>query len=409
MTRSLWRHADFLRLWSAQAVSAFGSRITREGLPLAAVLTLDATPVQLGILAALGYGPGLVIGLFAGGWADRHRRRPLLIGSDLARMVLLLSIPLAAWSGLLAMGQLYVVAALVGAASVVFDIADHGYLPGLIDRDQLLEGNSKLAVTDSVAEVGGPALAGLLFQLLTAPIALVVNAATYAVSAVLLLAIRRPEPPVEIKPGQRHPLSDLLFGLRAIGDQPLVRPLLGAALLQGLFGAFFAALYMLFAIQTLKIAPALLGLIIAMGGVGALAGALLARLATRRLGPGRAIVIMGGTGALSLMLVPLAPAGPVSGPAFLIAAQLIGDAFMVAAIIPAVTLRQSLFPQSMLGRTSAVFHVAAGATMVVGALVGGALGQVLGVREALWIGAAGVLAGPLLLRFSPLWRQRALL
>jgi predicted MFS family arabinose efflux permease len=408
MSRSLWRHADFLRLWAAQAVSAFGSRITREGLPLAAVLTLDATPAQLGLLAALGYGPGLVVGLFAGGWADRRRRRPLLIGSDLLRALLLLSIPLAAWSGQLAMAQLYVVAALVGAATVVFDIADHAYLPSLVDRDQLMDGNSKLGVTESVAEVGGPALAGVLFQILSAPFALVVNAGTYLASAAFLATIRRRETPPDPEPRGRHPFADLMTGLRAIAAQPLVRPLLAMTVAQGFFGAFFAALYMLFAIQVLRIPPALLGLIIAMGGVGALAGALLARLASARLGPGPAIIAMGGAGALALLLVPAAPRDPVAGPAFLIAAQLIGDAFMVAAIIPAVTLRQSLFPPTILGRTSAVFHVAGGGVMVLGALAGGALGQWLGVRETLWIGAVGVLLGPLIALMSPLRRLRSL-
>ncbi|NBU28670.1 MAG: MFS transporter, partial [Caulobacteraceae bacterium] len=259
---SLWRHADFLKLWAAQAVSAFGSRITREGLPMAAVLTLDATPAQLGILAALGLGPGVVVGLFAGGWIDRSRRRPLLIGSDLVRMALLLTIPLAGWTGLLAMPQLYVVAALVGAAGVIFAIADHAYLPSLIGRDQLMEGNARLEASDSVAEIGGPALAGLLFQLFSASMAILGNAATYLFSAVLLAFIRTPEPPLKAARKDRHPLEGLVFGARAIWAQPLVRPLLALTVVQSLFGSFFASLYVLMAIRTLGLSTGLLGLII---------------------------------------------------------------------------------------------------------------------------------------------------
>lgn len=156
----LWRHAGFMKLWAAQTISAFGARITREGLPLAAVMTLDASPRELGILAALSMGPGLFVGLLAGGLVDRARRRTILIGMDLLRFVVLMTVPVAAWLHLLGMEQLYVVAAVVGAASVLFDLADRAFLPSLIDNDDLMEGNTKLSVTQSTAEIGGPAVAG---------------------------------------------------------------------------------------------------------------------------------------------------------------------------------------------------------------------------------------------------------
>jgi len=399
---SLWRHADFLKLWAAQAVSAFGSRITREGLPMAAVLTLDATPSQLGILAALGLGPGVVVGLFAGGWIDRSRRRPILIGADLVRMALLLTIPLAGWTGLLAMPQLYVVAALVGAAGVIFAIADHAYLPSLIGRDQLMEGNARLEATDSVAEIGGPALAGLLFQLFSASMAILGNAATYLFSAVLLAFIRTPEPPLKASRKDRHPLEGLVFGARAIWAQPLVRPLLALTVVQSLFGSFFASLYVLMAIRILGLSTGLLGLIIAVGGIGALLGAVMAPVAVKRLGVGPAIIAMGAISAISSVLVPLSPVSTACAVSFLIVAQLLGDSFAVAAMIPAGTLRQSVFPPAWLGRTAAVFHVVRGGMSVAGALLGGLLGQVIGVRQTLLVSAIGLTLAMLIPLFSPL-------
>ncbi|MDO9335388.1 MAG: MFS transporter [Caulobacter sp.] len=408
MTQSLWRHRDFLKLWAAQAVSAFGSRITREGLPLAAILTLDAKPAQLGLLAALSLGPGVIIGLFAGGWADRNLRRPILIGADLLRVLLLVSVPIAAWMQWLSMPQLYLVAAGVGAASLMFAIADHAYLPSLIARDQLMEGNTRLGVTESVAEIGGPALAGLLFRWLTAPVALLVNAGTYLVSAVFLWSIRTPEPPPQPVEKAQHPFSDLIFGVRAIMDQPLVRPLLVMTIAQTLFSSFFAGLYLLFAIKTLGLSTALLGLVIAVGGVGALLGALIAPVVVRRLGLGPAIIGLGLLSAASAVVIPLAPATVIGGATFLIVGQILGDALAVAAMIPAGTLRQSLFAQARLGRTGAVFHVARGAMSVVGALIGGGLAQAIGIREAMWVAVAGMVLAGLIPIFSPLRTLKAI-
>lgn len=399
---TLWRHGDFLKLWAAQAVSAFGSRITREGLPMAAILALDASPAQLGLLAALSLGPGVILGLFAGGWADRNYRRPILIGTDLLRVLLLLSVPIAAWMHWLTMPQLYLVAAAVGAASLMFAVADHAYLPSLIDRSQLMEGNAKLGVTESVAEIGGPALAGLLFKVLTAPVALLVNAATYLVSAIFLWTIRKPEPPPAPVDKAEHPFSDLMFGLRAIWREPLVRPLLLMTVFQTLFSSFFAALYLLFAIRTLGLTTDLLGLVIAVGGVGALLGAVIAPLAVRWLGLGPAIIWLGLAAAASAVVIPLAPASVVGGAAFLIVGQILGDGLGVAAMIPAGTLRQSVFDQARLGRTGAVFHVARGSVTVVGALVGGVLAEAMGARPAMWVAVIGMVAAGLIPLFSPL-------
>ncbi|HEY3888166.1 MAG TPA: MFS transporter [Caulobacteraceae bacterium] len=404
----LWRHGDFLKLWAAQSVSDFGARITREGLPLAAVLTIRATPAQLGLLAALTLGPGLIVGLTAGGLVDRSRRRIILIGADLARAVVLASVPLAAFLHWLSMGQLYVAAFVVGAASVLFDIADHAYLPGLIDRGLLVEANAKLGVTESVAEMGGPALAGILVQALTAPVAIAVNAVTYLVSALFLAGIRTPEP--RLPPSETRPslAADLAVGFAAVMSEPLVRPLFITSLVQALFGAFFQTLYVIFAIRTLGFSPALLGVTIAMGGVGALGGALLFPALTRWAGFGPAIILAAVVSAASALLIPFAGGPKALAIAMMIAAQLLGDSFGVAMLIGIKSLQQSLFAGHLLGRVGAAMRAAGGAAAIVGAVAGGLLAGPFGIRAMLFVAAAGILVGLIWTIASPLRRLRAL-
>lgn len=402
----LWRQGDFLRLWAAQTVSDFGARITREGLPMMAVLGLAATPGQLGLLYALSSGPALLVGLAAGDFVDHTARRPVLIATDLARAAILITLPIAAGLHLLSMLQVYAAAALVGASSVLFDIADHAYLPGLVGKALVTDANAKLSATESVAEMGGPALAGVLFQWLTAPIAVAVNAATYIVSALMLARIRAPEPPLEAGAHRRGWVDGVVTGARTSWKEPRVRVLLLMTALGGLFGGFFGALYIAFVLRGLGLSPILLGLGVATGGVGALAGSALAQPMARRLGVGPAICLSGALSALGTMIVLLAPANPAGGMACLAVSQFLGDAFGVIPLILAASLRQTLLPQSVLGRVGATFRAAAGGTAVAGALAGGALGQVLGLRHTLLIAIAGLLLGPLLGALSPLRRVK---
>ena len=398
---------DFARLWIAQAVSAFGARITREGLPIMAVVSLGAAPATLGVLAAVASGAGLAAGLLGGGHVDRTARRPILIGADLARAAVLITIPLAAWLGAISLVQLFVVAAVVAAASVIFDIASHAYLPGLIGRQALVDGNSKLSATDSMAEVGGPALGGLLFQWLTAPFAIVANAGTYLASAAVLATIRKPEPPPE--PAEpEHWLSDMTAGFRLSFADPRVRPMLLIAASHGLFGGVFAALYVLFCLKVLGFGTAMLGLAIAAGGVGALIGSVLAPWLGRTIGPGPAILTALTCVAGALVLTPLAPGGRAEAFPWIIASQVLGDAFGVIGLIVASSLRQTLMPQAVLGRVGGAFHAAAGGMAVLGALGGGLLGQLIGPREAIFVACAGFAATPLIGLASPLRRVRAM-
>ena len=399
---SLLRHADFVKLWSASAISAVGSRITREGLPLTAVLAMGASPAQVGLLAALSRGPALLVGLFAGGAIDRSRKRPVLIGADIVRALVLAALPFGALTGRISLVWVYVAAAVVGCASAVFDIAHHAYLPALIDRDRLVEGNSHLGATDSVAEVGGPAIAGGLFQVLTAPVAIFVNVLTYAASAVFLALIRAPEPRPEAESTPEHVLSDALEGGRIALAHPMVRPLALMEMTMALFGSFFSALYSLFALRTLGLTPGLLGLTIALGGIGGLAGALVTPRLVARFGAGPSLIGLAGIGALFNLAIPLAPTGAWAGASSLAIAQLFGDALLTGAFIITGSLRQSLLPPQALGRVGGAISAASGLTGVCGALAGGWLGQAWGPRPVLLIAALGIAGAVLLPLFSPL-------
>jgi predicted MFS family arabinose efflux permease len=389
-----------MRLWAAQTVSSFGSRIAREGFAMAAILSIHAPAAELGVLAALARGPGAVVGLFAGGIVDRSSRRRVMIVSDLARAALILTVPLAAWMHLLSMLQLYAVAALVGAASVFFEIADHAFLPSLIAHEHLLDGNAKLGVTEAVAEIGGPATAGTLFQLFTPPFAMLGTALTYLVSAAFLIAVPARELPAETVASRWH--QDLAAGLKAVLAEPLVRPVLGMSILFAGFGAFFGPLYLLFGIRVLGLSPALMGVTIACGGVGALFGASLSNMLSRRIGIGPTIWGCCFTYTAALLLVPLARGPLWLATGMLMLAQLGGDGFAVAFMIPLNSLRQAVLPRALLGRTAALFSAVAGTMTVLGAIVGGALGGLIGIRETLLIAVAGMALAPLFVLFSPL-------
>jgi|SRR5215208_581217 len=402
----LWRHRDFLRLWAAQVGSAFGSRITRTALPIIAILTIGATPTQVAVLSALGVAPGVVVGLVVGGRVDRVAKRPLLVGADLVRALLILTIPVAARLGALSVAQLYVIAAAVGAATTLFQIADASYLPVLVGPERLVEGNARLAATESVAEAAGPGIAGVLVELLTAPVAMLLDALSYLWSAALLGRIRAPERPAGIETDETSMLADIAAGVRACVADPLVRPMLLADAVAYLFGGFFLALYMLLALETLGLSPAVVGLIISVGGVGAFAGAFIARPLGRVAGAGRAIVISLAVGQAANLLIALAlGARGAAAVALLVAQQLLGDAMLGAYGIHAISLRQRVLPPAVLGRANATFHVVTGLALPAGALLAGPLASAVGVTRAVWVAAwGGMLAVPVLL-LSPVVRR----
>lgn len=400
---SLWRHPAFLRLWAAQTVSSFGARIAREGLPMTAVLALGAAPAAMGVLGAIGLAAYAVVGFLAGPLADRAPRRTLMVAADLGRALVMLTLPALALLHALSVAGVAVALALMSALTVVFDIADHAFLPSVVEESQLVDGNAKLAATDATAEIGGPALAGLLFGWLSAPIAAGASALTYLVSALFLVGLPAERPARRVGAEAISPWS----GFRIVLAHDVVRPIWLMGLVGDFFGWFFGALYILYALETLRLSTAELGLTIAAGGVGALVGATVTSRLTRRLGAGRAVVVASFALALVNFLIPLASGAPLVAMAFLIAAQLVGDALHTVVDVGETSLRQTLLPAAELGRAAAAFATGRGLAGVAGALIGGALGSLIGPREALLVAAAGRLGAPLIGLASPLWRAQS--
>jgi len=383
---SLWRDLDFVKLWIGQTISEIGSRITIVALPLVAVLILNARPFQMGMLAGIGGFASLIFGLAAGLCVDRLRRRPILILTDLGRAAVLGSIPLSAMFGILRMQQIYAVVAVAGILTVLFDVAYQSYLPSLVERDQILEGNSKLSLSSSIAEIAGPGLTGILVQLLTAPI------------AILLDALSVPTPRLDV-------WQELTAGMRAIAKSPIRRSLAGHAGTAGFFGGFFASLYVLYVIGDLHLSPALLGAVMALGGVGNIIGAAIAPRLMRRAGIGAALIgsllIMG---AASLM-IPLAHGSVVRATAFLMLAQM-GDVCWPVFNVCELSLRQAVTPVEVLGRVNAAMQMLNRGFLPIGSVGAGILAEMIGLRLTLALGAAGLLLSSLWLVFSPIRTMR---
>ncbi len=397
----LWKNSDFVKLWLGQTVSHFGSGITGIALPLTAVLVLAATPAQMGILGALDGVSVLVIGLLAGVWVDRVRRRTVLIATDLGRAFILSTIPLAALLGVLRIGQLYVVAALAGMLTVIFTVASSAYVPSLIPQESLVEGNSKLGMSDALAEIGGPAVAGPLVQLLSAPFAILFDALSFLFSACSLGLIHMPEPPPTTLEQRKSILSDLIEGLRLVLKNPLLRSLAGSAGIFSLFGNFVGALYALYVIRQIGAPPIFLGLLVATGGVSALLGALMAEHVVQRFGLGKTVGIglfmYGATG----LLIPLAGGSITLALFLLFLSQLLGDASISIYFIAEVSLRQSLVPSNLLGRTNASMQFLSQGVAPLGALLAGILGGMIGLRLTILIGVLGVMLAGTWLLLSP--------
>jgi MFS family permease len=399
----LWQHADFRRLWAAQSASLFGSEITALALPLMAVLALHVSPLQMGLLAAAGTAPFLLCSLLAGVWVDRRQRRSVLIAADIARAGLLLSIPLTTWLGIVRIEQLYAVTFLAGVLSVFFDVAHYAYVPSLVGRETVVEANSKLQISYSAAEAGGPGVAGLLVQFISAPGAIAIDAVSFLVSAVLLRRIETPEPPVDSQPsrGVRH---DVKAGLQALLGHHLLRPIVLASITDSIFLKGIAAIFVLYATRELEISPVTLGVILAVGGIGAIPGALLSAPAAHRFGVGPTIIGGWLIGAETWLLIPLAT-GPLAVPVLAVSMLLVGVAGTIVNV-QQWSLRQLVTPDELQGRVTASHRFLVYGAYPVGALLGGWLGTELGLRTAIAVCALGALTAPLWVAFSPLRRLR---
>lgn len=357
--------------------------LTRIALPLTALLSLNSSPLQQGLLLAVEAVPVLAAGLFVGVWVDRLRRRPLMIAADLARAAVLASIPVTAFAGRLTMAQLYIVAAIAALFTTVFDAAYPAYLPTLIGRERVVEGNSGLTASASVAEIGGFAGAGALVQYLSGPVAVLIDASTFIASAFSLAWIRSPEPAPLIGEPRRHVMTELTEGMRVIWRDPTVRALVACWTTISIAGGGFGAMYLIYAVRDLDLSPAAAGAIAACGGFGSLAGSALAAPAMRRLGPKATLVLGFGLGGAFQMLVPLAHGTPGLAAAYLIVAQVVGDGLITVAVINDVSLRQLIVSDRFLGRVSSTANVLRVAAMPIGAVAAGFVGQVASPRVAL--------------------------
>ena len=367
---------------------------------MTAVLVLGAQPAQMGFLAATGAASVLLFGLLAGVWTDRLKRRPILITADLLRAAVLATIPLAAWARRLSMAQLYGTAAIAGLCTVFFDVAYQTYLPSLVSREELVEANSKLAQSDAIAEIAGPSLTGALVQLITAPAAILFDAVSFLVSAVSVAIIRKSEPLSAARP-QSHWKAETLAGLRFVFDHPVLRPLAWFSACGFFFFGFIGTLYVLYAIQDLHVPPAALGVAITVGGLGAMAGATLAPRIARTWGVGPAFLGSMVVAAVSLILIVAARGRLSVVLAMLIAQQLLGDMAFAVFNVNEVALRQSLAPPDVLGRVNGAMQLLTMGIYPLGALVGGALAQNIGMRATLGVAAAGMALSILWLTASP--------
>ena len=403
--RRFFLHRHFALLWTGSTVSRFGSYITSIGLPLAALLLLHATPAQMGLLVALEALPGLFAGLFIGVWVDRLPRRPLMLAADIARALLLALIPLTAALGLLNLVEFYMVAVLVGLLTVSFEIASLSFVPTLLHTDELVIGNSRLGTSDSLAEVAGPPVAGLLISLLTAPLAILLDALSFLFSALCVGLIRVSERrPASLE--RPHLWREMREGLGVLWRNRTLRALAAYICTHNFFGGAYAALYLLFTVQLFGQSPYAYSFLVAFGGLGALIGSFCAGLCARRFGYGRTLVGSALFFGVLSFCTPLAT-GPLPVIFALMAfPQLVGDSGFAVYSINEISLRQTLVPEHLLGRVNACMHILSNSIMPLGALLAGLLSEVIGVRLTLLIGSSGIFLASAWLVFSPLRRYR---
>jgi MFS family permease len=402
----LLRQPDFLKLWSAETVSQFGTQVSLLAVPTVAILILQAPPFEVALLGTVEFLPFILFTLPAGVWVDRLRRRPILIVGDLGRALSLASIPLAYELHALTIWQLYAVGFVNGILTVFFDVAYQSYLPSLVERDQLVEGNSKLEVSRSAAQILGPGVAGGLIGLVTAPLAIVADSISFIGSAAFVSRIRRVEVPPERKPdadGRRGPSmrEEIVAGLRFVLGHPYLRMIAGSTATSNLFSNMGFAMYLVYVYRELGLDPATVGLIFGIGSLGTLLGAFAANPIASRIGVGPAIV---GAIALSFpgaVLVPLAPHA-FPHPWLVASAALIGFSALVYNINQ-VSFRQAITPERMQGRMNATMRFVVWGTIPVGQIIGGAIGSLPGngVVLAIWIGALGQAIPPLFVLLSP--------
>ncbi len=401
----LWHHLEFRRLWIGETVSQFGTMVSQLALPLVAILVVHASTFEVGLLTAFETAAFLVVGLPAGAWVDRMRFRWVLIVNDLIRAVMLGSIPLAQLMGILTIGQLYVVALVTGVSTVFFDVAYQSYLPELVDRKLLVEGNAKLQASESVSQIAGPSIGGLLIQALTAPYAVLIDALSFLWSAGWVAAIKV-RPPRPERKSDRNLRREIGEGLRFVLGNRILRAIAMCTGSSNLFASMAVAVFYVLLARDLHLAPGVIGLIISTSAVGGLAGSLVASKFAARVGQGPAIWISAAAIGPFSFVAPFVHRDWTLG--LLAVAQTGMWMSIVVYNITQVSFRQGLCPPQLLGRMNATMRFLVWGTMPLGGVIGGALGSAIGVRPTLLVVAVGELLAFLPVLGSPLRRMREL-
>lgn len=397
----LWRHADFLRLWAGQTTSQFGSLVGGLALQFTAILWLNANAAQVSVLAACQFAPAAICGLVAGAWVDRLRRRPLMILADSGRALALASVPLAALLGSLSLVQLYFVACVNSVLGVVFESAYEAYLPTLLPPEQLVDGNSKLAASASVAEFGAFSLGGWLVQLFSAPAAVLIDAVSFVASAGSLAIIRASEPPASGTDERTSLRREVAEGMRYLWHDRVLRALAGVHMALEAAGRMVGAVILLYLSREAGFGAGLQGMIFAVGGVTSLIGAALAGRWRWFGGLGRSLVIATLMRGAGMICIPLATHVSAAGVSLLVASQCLTDPAYTYFEINNVSLRQTLTPTRLLGRVSATVRVLDFAAMLGGTALAAVLGELAGLRTALFVAVGVTACAALWLAVSP--------
>lgn len=407
---SVFRNRAFALFWSSQSISFLGTQITYVALPLTAVVVLDATPMEAGLLSALESLPFLLFGLFVGVFVDRRARRPILIWANLVRFAALAWIPTAYALDVLTMPQLLAMTFLVGVMTVFFEIAYMSYLPGLVDRDRLMEANAKLQASSSAAEVAGPGIAGGLISMMSAPVVIAIDAVSYLVSALAL--VRMPADAAPQGSGdaeKKQPIwASLREGFAVVTRNTLLRWCTVAVFFLSLFFSSVMAVYFLFLIREVGIGSTAVGLIVAVGSVGGLVGALLSERLNRRLGIGPTLVAALALPGVGFLLLSTVEGNSLGAAALAGVATFIGFFGIPVFDVTVISFRQSITPEHLQGRVNATVRSLSWGTLALGSLMGGALATSLGLRETIVLSAAGLFVPALLLLLSPVRGMRQL-
>jgi predicted MFS family arabinose efflux permease len=396
----LLRDPDFGRLSAATALGQLGDRVIFLALPLVAIVSLHADEFQVGLLTAATTAGSLLVGLPAGAWVDRMRKRPVMISTDLARALVLATVPMAWWAGLLTIWWLYAVALAHGVLTVFFDVAYVSYLPHLVGRGNLVEGNAKLSAIRSVTSISGPGVAGPLVGWAGAPATLLVSSAGMALSGLLAMGIRKPEqkpeqgPESESGPSARPQLGrDIREGLRFVIRHPALRAIMVGDAIFNLFLVMYQTMLLVFLERDMGLGSFGIGVVLSGMGCGALLGALMATRLSNRLGQSRVIRLA------PLITCPPTALMPLARPGWSLCAAALGLAALslggVVRVVAQSSLQQSLTPDRLLGRMNATARFVSWGGIPLGGLLGGASGTVFGVTATLWIGAIGMTASAL--------------